>query len=314
MNLDIISCQDLLVADPAALQQLEAALLRKGIVGVRGVPEFEKTTRTYIHAARAFAALDAKVKQQYAPDRDAGKTEGYELGAEKFKDAAGNWQIDDKKASFYACVPEKPCNIWPRETDLQTAYVALGELIFKTGKLLLKAVGLHDAMGLDHDLLEGYGRMLHYHPEVDHATANLDWCGAHFDHGVFTGLVPAYYFQEGEEIAEPEDAGLYIIPSDGEAFEKMPVTDKSILLFQVGEFGQLLSNDRIRATKHTVKKVKSGIERFTFALFYSAHDDTIVNSTSILTTDTRYANSKLADGTLTARQWNENSYARYRAK
>jgi isopenicillin N synthase-like dioxygenase len=122
------------------------------------------------------------------------------------------------------------------------------------------------------------------------------------------------YFQDGKEIAEPEEAGLYIIPTDGKHFEKVPVADKSILLFQVGEFGQLLSNDRIRATKHTVKKVQSGIERFTFALFYSANDDTVVNSISILTADARYADHKVADGSITAGQWQQASYARYRAK
>jgi isopenicillin N synthase-like dioxygenase len=314
MNLDIISYHELTASNPLAEKQLETALLNKGIIGISDVPEFEMKSRNYINAARKFSALQEKIKQQYAPNRDAGNTEGYELGAEKFKDQNGNWQIDDKKASYYAYVPEKPCNVWPHEVDLQTPYVELGELIFKTGKLLLKAVGLDAAVGLDHDLLEGYGRMLHYHKDADMAVSSPDWCGAHFDHGVFTGLVPAYYFRDGEEIDEPEDAGLFIVPTDRENFEKVQVTDKSILLFQVGEFGQLISDDRIRATRHTVKKVKAGIERFTFALFYSANDATLVKSTSILITDTRYTDNQSQDGSITAAKWQEASYARYRAK
>jgi isopenicillin N synthase-like dioxygenase len=314
MNLDIISYHDLVTSNLLAEQQLEIALVNKGIVGISHVPEFEMKSRNYINAARKFSALQEKIKQQYAPDRDAGNTEGYELGAEKFKDQDGNWQIDDKKASYYAYVPEKSCNVWPLEVDLQTPYVELGELIFKIGKLLLKAVGLDAAVGLDHDLLEGYGRMLHYHKEDSMAATSPDWCGAHFDHGVFTGLMPAYYFREDEEINEPEAAGLYVVPTGRKNFEKVQVTDKSILLFQVGEFGQLLSDDRIRATRHTVKKVKSGIERFTFALFYSANAATVVKSTSVLIADTRYAHNQSHDGSMTAAKWHEASYARYRAK
>lgn len=174
MELDVISYQDVLASDSQALQKLEATLLRKGIVGIRGVPELENKTRAYIAAARKFCALDEAIKQQYAPDRDAGDTEGYELGAERFRDAQGNWKIDDKKASFYAFVPEKPQNKWPREVDLQTPYVELGELIFATGKRLLKVMGLDETVGLRHDLLEGYGRMLHYHKETDSGSNNLD--------------------------------------------------------------------------------------------------------------------------------------------
>jgi isopenicillin N synthase-like dioxygenase len=206
MHLDIVSYHDLVAFNPQALKQLEMALLNKGIVGISHVPEFEMKSRNYINAARDFSALQEKIKQQYTPDRDAGNTEGYELGAEKFKDQNGNWQIDDKKASYYAYVPEKPCNVWPREVDLQTPYVELGE------------------------------------------------------------------------------------------------------------FGQLISDDRIRATRHTVKKVKSGIERFTFALFYSANDATVVKSTSLLIADTRYADNQSPDGSITAAKWQEASYARYRAK
>jgi hypothetical protein len=44
---------------------------------------------------------------------------------------------------------------------------------------------------------------------------NPNWCGAHLDHGVLTALMPAYYFRNGEEVDELEEAGLYIMPSHG---------------------------------------------------------------------------------------------------
>ena len=315
MQLDILEYTDLLEPNNHyALQRAEHALRQKGIVGIRGVPDFEKKSRAYVVAARAFSALPDNIKQKYIPNRDSGQTEGYELGAEKFKNTEGKWQIDDKKASYYASIPDDSCNIWPQEVDLKSAYLDLGNLIFKVGKLLLNAVGLDANAGLNHDLLKGQGRMLHYHKEGEMTDSNPDWCGAHLDHGVFTGLMPAYYFRDQDEVDEPKEAGLYITPSDGTDFEKINADDKSIMLFQVGEFGQLISNDRIKATKHIVKKAMGGVERFSFALFYSPDNDMVIQSKSILTQDARYTNNQDAEGRICFSQWHLASFARYRAK
>ena len=314
MELELISYEDLL--DPAnqlAGKEVKTALFKTGILGIKNVPDYESKSAAYIKAARQFSALDEKLKKQYAPDRDAGDTEGYELGAEWFKDQNGNWQIDDKKASFYAFVPDKTRNKWPREVNLKTPYLELGELIFRTGKHLLNFLGLNETLGIHQDGLQGYGRMLHYHKEKETRQTNPNWCGAHFDHGVFTGLMPAYYFRDGEEVSEPEEAGLFIRPTNGKNFEKVKASDKSILLFQVGEFGQLASNDHYRATQHLVRKAEGNIERFTFALFYSADVQAVIHSTSELTKDARYAENSAADGSICYGKWQEASYARYRA-
>ncbi len=314
MELDVISYCDLLdPSNPFAPKQLETALLNKGIVGVRNVPEFENTSLAYIEAARKFSALPEEIKQQYAPDRDNGDTEGYELGAEWFKNQNGEWQIDDKKASFYAFVPDLSRNKWPSDIDFKTSYLTLGELIFNTGKLLLNVMGLNEQVGLSHERLMGYGRMLHYHKENDATNGNPNWCGAHFDHGLFTGLLPAYYFRDGKLVDEPEEAGLYIDSHQSNDFEKIYASDKSILLFQVGEFGQLISNDRIRATKHKVKKANGGIERYTFALFYSPDDNVVIQSKSLLIADQRYTQHQTVDGSISYAKWQAASYDRYRA-
>lgn len=172
-------------------------------------------------------------------------------------------------------------------------------------------MGLNECVGLPLYHLVGYGRMLHY--LVDDSIQNPNWCGAHLDHGVLTALMPAYYFRNGIEIDEPQDAGLYIMPSNSERFEKIDAADKSIMLFQVGEFLQLASNDRIRATKHLVKKTTGSVERFTFALFFSAQDDTVILSHSELTQDTRYLEHKSPDGSISYGEWEAASYERYRA-
>lgn len=311
MQIDIISYHDL--SNPTTLQQLESVLQLKGIVGIEGVPEFEQKTLSYLQAVKQFMALPDNIKNSYAPNRDASETEGYELGAEWFKNKKGEWQRDDKKASFYAFVPDKPLNKWPKEVDLKSAYLELGELIFKTGKHVLKALGLDETIALNLDRLVGYGRMLYYYPENGTTNDNQSWCGAHFDHGILTGLVPAYYFKDKQKIEEPLGVGLYVQPHNEHDFVKIQVNDPSILLFQVGEFGQLLSNDRIRATRHYVKTAPPGIERITFALFYSAEHNHAVVSQSELIHDARYA-MNAENGRMTYQKWEQASYERYRAR
>lgn len=312
MELKIISYHDLFgSANILVKNQLKTALFETGIIGISHVPNFLEKSQQYIHTVRQFCALNEKVKQQYVPDRDAGLTEGYELGAEWFKDINGNWKIDDKKASFYAFVPDHPRNKWPHEIDLKTPYLELGKLIFDVGKYLLNFIQLNKNLGIDLDSLEGYGRMLHYHKVSE--TQNSNWCGAHFDHGILTGLIPAYYFKNGLEIEEPTDAGLYIKPHYSTTFEKVHVNDKSIILFQVGEFGQLASHDEIRATEHLVRQACSNIERFTFALFSNPAADTIIHSKSELIKDSRYKDQSLEEGGIKYSDWAKASYARYRA-
>lgn len=313
MELEIISYHDLM--NPANLKvydRLNHALFKVGIVGISNVPGFMEKSQAFIKASREFSMLDENTKQQYAPHRDLGETEGYELGAEKFKDSKGNWQTDDKKSSFYAYVPNHVKNKWPNEVNLKVPYLELGELIFKTGKQVLNYIKLNESMGIHHSKLVGYGRMLHYHKENDTSNLNPNWCGAHYDHGIFTGLMPAYYFKDGKEVDEPEEAGLFIRPRDGSTFEKVRLTDKSVLLFQVGEFGQLALNDQIRATEHLVVKAKENIERFSFALFYSADANVSIHSSSELTKDARYSENVRQDGSIKYSDWEAASYARYR--
>jgi isopenicillin N synthase-like dioxygenase len=314
MELDIISYHDLISpASLSTLQRLESALLTKGIVGIRDVPGFLEKSQAFIKAARNFSSLKDSIKKQYLPDRDKGDITGYELGAERFKDQNGSWQTDDKKSSFYAFVSSDVQNKWPNELDLRTPYLDLADLIFNTGKKILNFIKLNHEIGLHHEGLIGVGRMLHYHKNSDTFNANPHWCGAHFDHGVFTGLMPAYYFQNGEEVDEPHEAGLYIQPTGSAHFEKMHATDKSVLLFQVGEFGQLASHDAIKATKHLVKKAYNNIERFTFVVFYSASDDAYIHSQSQLTKDERYRKNQSQDGSISYGKWAEASFERYRA-
>ncbi|WP_419420805.1 2OG-Fe(II) oxygenase family protein [Legionella sp. D16C41] len=302
MEIDIISYEQLI--DPTFLAaNLEEPLLKKGIIGISHVPNFQSIYREYIQVARKFSLLREAIKKQYAPDLEAGLTEGYEIGAEWFKNSEGEWQIDEQKASYYAYVPDNSLNKWPTELDLKTAYLKLGELIFTTGKKLLTKIGLDESNNINHELLQGYGRMLHYQKAQSSVQSHNDWCGAHYDHGLFTGLVPAAYFKNGKEIDEPESAGLYIMPTNALSFEKVRLPNKAVLLFQVGEFAQLISHDRLKATKHMVQKAPAGIERYTYALFYNPDEALTIKSDSELNRDKRYTDYQDKDGFINYKNW-----------
>ncbi|WP_131782877.1 2OG-Fe(II) oxygenase family protein [Legionella gresilensis] len=312
MELDIITYEELL--DPSFnAKQIEKPLLNKGILGVSHIPQFELKYKKYINVARLFSQLNESIKKQYAPNLDSDSTGGYEIGVEWFKNEDGEWQVDAQKASYYACVPDNPLNIWPTEINLKKAYLELGELIFAIGKKLLTKLGLNEEIDLNHDLLRGFGRMLHYQRPTDLSEKKDNWCGAHYDHGLFTGLTPASYFKDNEEVEEPKEAGLYILPHNSQHFEKVEIPHQDILLFQVGEFAQLLSHDRFTATKHMVKRAPAGIERFTYALFFSPAEKMSIKSASLLTKDLRYSENQTAEGYLQYKDWDNASLKLYQA-
>lgn len=303
LDVDIISYEKFYNNDPETLATLKKALYEKGIVGIRDIPTYREKVQKFIETSRTFSALPEEVKEKYAPVNG---QPGYELGAEKFQRPDGTWIIDNLKTSYYAEVPNSNANIWPQEIDLQTPFQEISSLMSQMGIAVMEKIGL-----LDGSLLDGtpqIGRMLHYRKTGEGLANNPHWCGAHFDHGIFTTLLPATYFVDGKRVPEPEEAGLFI-SIDGE-FKKVVANDPDVLLFQVGEFGQLMTNDGIRATEHKVMKAQGAVERYTLALFYQAPFERAIYSTSKLTADARYGDKPGC----TYREWQDRSLARYKAE
>lgn len=311
MDLDVIAYEDFIQNDAHALNTLKTALLEKGIAGIRGVPRFKEALESFIESARAFSSLPEEVKETYAPNHEKGETFlGYERGKEKFQRPDGQWVVDDLKNSYYAFVPNTPENKWPKEMDLQTPFQNLGAIMSTVGEAVMKSIGLlGPATGVTIDGVPRAGRMLYYQKSTTDIGDNPLWCGAHFDHGLFTALIPAFYFANGKQVEEPEEAGLFVKASQEQAFKKVQANDHDVLMFQVGEFGQLATNDRIQATEHRVHKAKGPIERYTMALFFETSTDTLIYSTSKLTQDTRYG----ADGgsACTYKHWKNETFKRY---
>lgn len=314
LELDVVSYEDFIRSDKLTLQTLERALHEKGIVGIRGIPGYKEKAARFIQAARDFAALEEDVKNQYAPRLDLGETFlGYEVGKEKFKRVDGRWVVDDLKASYYGFVPDTPSNKWPSEVDIQTSFQEVGDLMAEMGRAVMASIGLIGEKGMIS--LEGghcLGRMLYYRKNGDTSKDDPMWCGAHFDHSVFTALLPAYYFKDGQASEEPLEAGLFVKTHIDGCFKKVLANDPDVMLFQVGEFGQLASNDAIRATEHYVHKASDSIERFTMALFFDAPMNTVIHSTSVLTSDKRYGGD--AGDPCSYKEWDERSFYRFVVK
>ncbi len=312
LDLDIISYESLVQEEPVSMAKLKAALLEKGIVGITGIPGYSQKVKNYIESAKLFAALPEEVKEQYAPNREAGDLFlGYEKGKEKFKRPDGTWVIDDLKVSYYAFVPDNPLNKWPKEITLSTSYEELGTLMSETATQVMQKIDLiGPSTGISLDGVPRVGRMLYYRKGIESAQDNPFWCGAHFDHGLFTALIPSVYFENGLQIEEPIEAGLFVRTRGDEEYKKVVANDPEVMLFQVGEFGQLVTNDAIKATEHRVHKASKGsIERYSMALFFDVAMDTVIYSTSELANDARYGNGPGAPCSYL--HWSEESFKRY---
>lgn len=310
LELDVISYENFIQNDPQALITLNTALSEKGIVGIKGIPEYLEKAKAFIQSAQEFNHLPEDIKLKCSPNRDLGECFlGYEVGKENFKRPDGKWVTDELKVSYYALVPNSPLNKWPLDMDLKTPYQELGDVMSKATEAVLQKINvLND--GLSVNGVPKVGRMLYYQKNNDTNTDNPFWCGSHCDHGLFTALLPASYFLDGQQIEEPIEAGLFVKTTKDGTFKKVIANDPDVLLFQVGEFSQLISNDKIKATEHRVHKAQGPIERYTMALFVDLPMDAVIYSTSELTNDERYGNGPGCS----YKQWHEASLARYLVK
>jgi isopenicillin N synthase-like dioxygenase len=313
LSLDVISYEAFVRDDSEALGVLKKALHEKGIVGIRGVPGYLEKVQQFIKSAREFSALPEGVKESYAPNRALGEFLGYEKGKEKFKRPDGRWVIDDLKISYYGFVPESPLNKWPSEIDLRAPFQDLGMLMSEMGEAVMQKIGLIGSVtGISLDGIPRVGRMLYYRKGVDGTLDNPFWCGAHFDHSMFTALLPAFYFSNGVAIGEPMEAGLFVKTTCDGVFKKVVANDPDVMMFQVGEFGQLVTNDAIQATEHRVHKALGAVERYTMALFFMPAMETVIHSSSELAKDARYGG--MPGAPCSYRHWHEASLNRYWVK
>ncbi len=313
LSLEAIPYEQFVQRDAAAIERLKRALHEDGIVALRGIPGYREKVEKYIDTARQFSSLPEEAKGVYSPDRSTSDITGYEIGREKFLRPDGKWVVDNLKTSYYAFVPDNSLNKWPGELDLQGPFQELGRLMSSVGSAVMREVGLlGPTTGIELGDTPQLGRMLYYKKDFQGKEGNPFWCGAHYDHSMFTALLPAFYFVEGRPVEEPAEAGLFVRPAAENKFKKIVANDPDLLLFQVGEFGQLSTNDAIQATEHRVHKAEGSVERYTLALFFDAPQEIVIRSTSKLTSDARYGGP--AGSPCSYQHWGEESYKRYLVK
>jgi isopenicillin N synthase-like dioxygenase len=300
--------------DYAALcaAEFDLSLVRKafgpkglGIILIKGVPQYSELRRKLLPLASRFATLADSVKSRYE-DSASSYNVGWSCGKEMLQDGTP----DVFKGSFYAnplcdvptrdpellrCYPQymRP-NLWPEELpELETAFKALGRLIFDVGMIVLghcekyiSSIGgaqkaLQQPM---HTCIGTKGRLLCYLPPAQQSNGLRQWCGWHKDHGCLTGLTSAMYIKthdvgsggtshqnEQEELACPDsNAGLYIQDRNDEIYCISIPHD--CIAFQIGEALQIMSLGMLEATPHCVvpprpESLDFQVWRNTFALF-----------------------------------------------
>lgn len=114
------------------------------------------------------------------------------------------------------------------------------------------------------------GRLLHYFPQEG---SEQPWCGWHNDHSPLTGLTCPLYLNQttGEIVSSSEVAdektGLFVKDRKGASLKAKVTPD--LLLFQIGETSQIISNGWLQATPHAVMTtgLHPNISRNTLAVF-----------------------------------------------
>jgi isopenicillin N synthase-like dioxygenase len=259
----------------------------KGIIAIRGVPGFDKAYEDFLNASRQFISLTEEQQAKYTPE-DA-YSRGWSYGIETF-----NGVRDAFKGSYYAAYPEKVAhapNIWPTQDvpEFQHAYLNLVKIIFNMGKEVLPLINIAIKNNFS------VTRMLYYGP-VDNPKA-VEWCGEHRDHGLITGLCPGTYFLNGKKVLQPPKTGLFV------RGEEVSVSN-DVLLFQIGEVAELITNGAVTATEHEVRKAIGGYERYNLAVFLVPSFTYKIKSTL-----TKY-NDRFSPG-MSFADWNDRSYAKY---
>ncbi len=281
-------------------QEITDEFKRTGYIAIEGVPGFQEAYEQFLEQARRFVALPAEEQAKCTP------SDYFARGWSRGVEALVPGQKDTYKGSYYAWVPDQAFNpnIWPEAVpQLEPAYRAITEKMLAVGKEVLAMMGVEQES-------RGLGRMLHYKaiPEGED-DGNPNWCNIHRDHGALTVLCPEVYYKNGERVSRPEGGGLYI--------EGKPVSPPTnIMLVQMGEVIELLSNGAVRATDHYVGKPKhcEGCERFALALFLDPIGDFVIRCTHP-EVRAKYADRfPLSEDSITYEEWGNRSLAKYNPK
>lgn len=256
-----------------------------GIIIITDVPNIKKVREDLIKFGRKFV-IDIKDKTPYEKP-ECLYSVGWSYGKEKMK----NNKPDYAKGSYYGnplkdiptddedLIKKYPGsympNVWIDEIpEFEENFKQMGLNIYYLGLLILshcdeylKKRGISSHLeSLISKSKTCKGRFLHYFESKKELNKEDDGsCGWHCDSGCLTGLISAKYFNKGESVKKPDDAGLHIKDRNNNLV-KVSIPDNAIA-FQIGEIIQILSGGHLIATPHCVKSSKKPYTRNTFAMF-----------------------------------------------
>lgn len=322
LHLTVLSFPKLESRDLATLEALQTAFKVDGAVAICDIRDYQGLEDDFFAASIQFSQLStAKKKEIKAIGGGEGDYDylGWDVASDQSTTSDGKTVKDVSKSSVYFIKPDEhipPVNKWPKQVNLKMPTLALADKIQQVGERVMAYCGIYGE-GAPVRTLEGaenFGRIIHYTPCLD-KDFNPNWHFPHCDHGLITGLTQARYLRADTRVEEPPGAGLHILK--GDTYHKV-VAPPGSLLFQIGDFAQLMTSDAVVATRHKVVKPNppvADLERFTLALFFEPRmDHEVQESTSVLTKDPRYTQHPHHQRRLTFSAWHRATIKNHEVK
>lgn len=270
-----------------------------GLILIKNYPELQNKRLNILKIIHKFANLPESTKLKYEHPKSS-YSYGWSHGKEKLTDG----RTDNAKGSYYAnpvfdklttdenLKNQFPCdysdNIWPTEEvpEMEAATKDMGKmqveittrLCQQFDQYLSKVTGGQHELGyFEENMIKSFkSRLLHYFPvkninsvkkPAPSGDVDSSHCGWHLDHSSLTVLLsPLYLDLNGNTIAPPGDAGLYVKVRDGTNVKVSVPED--CLAVQLGEAMQVLSGGFLRATPHCVKaSMDVNVSREQLAMF-----------------------------------------------
>lgn len=247
-------------------RDLDRACADAGFLYIHGTQFDPALFRRLVDRATAYFALDDDSKMQSYIGLSENHSGYVPIGEEQFGGGTADLkEAYDVNQDYRLTAGRRPLlgpNLWPDMPGFREDVLAYYRHITAIGHQLFRAFAL--ALDLEESYFDaclrhppGQLRLIHY--PFDHDAEDRPGIGSHTDYECFTLLFATA-------------PGLQVIDKQG-AWVDVPLIE-GMMIMNIGDMMEILSNGRYVATKHRVKKVRQ--ERYSFPLFFSCDYDHVV--------------------------------------